>query len=182
MKNLKILTKKLENTRIENQAKIQVIQNEIQKILDVQFKKDKYIQKQVKDLENSNKYTMNELGDVEQWLGFELPEKFKTFEDYFSTWLNDQGYYYDSKNDCLLCSHGDDNIMIQAEHGRDNGVWQGHKIIIKESEYKNEENEVDEKLRNELIEKHMEKTGHFPGVFRVTYHGDIYPVNTKEEL
>jgi hypothetical protein len=36
-------------------------------------------------------------------------------------------------------------------------------------------------LRNGLVERHMEKTGCYPGVFRVTQYGDVFPVNTQKK-
>ena len=131
-------------------------------------------------LEDSKDYYGGEYGDICSWVRFDT-SPYKDCQEYFKDYM--QEYHcvrVNFKDDALILSHGDDNIHIQDDTRHDNGVWQGHKVIIKESEYRDEEtNEVDEVKRNQLIEAHMEKSGYFPGVYRVDRHGNIESVNTK---
>ena len=104
--------------------------------------------------------------------------EFHDIKEYLENYLIDFGIAIDWGNYCFENYIGDDNLMIQDDTRRDNGVWQEHKLIIDESEYKID-GQVDEEKRNSLIESHMEKTGCFPSVFRVTQYGDIFPVDTQ---
>ena len=179
-KKINSLKKKLDTANADTNAIEMQLQEEYNKI----FAKDKTIAKDIKELDNSNEYGADQDG-IYSWVRFYAPESFpaENLKAYFS----DNGYNYDSENDTLMQWHGDDNIIIQDDTRHDNGVWQGHNLIIEEREYRetNPENEhygdVNEDIRNELIEKHMEKTGYFPGVFRIDYHGNVFPVSTLKK-
>ena len=185
---LKELSKKEQDqTKVidEIKAKVQIEANKL-------FDKDKELKQALIELENSNDYNIGEYGELESWIRFNsnFPNE---LNEYFENYLSENFGYIrmDFKNDALISFHGDDFISIQddARHNQDNGIWQGQKMIIKEDEYRDEnpENEHYERgeiniaKRNELIEQHMEKTGYFPGVFRVDYHGNVFSVNTKKK-
>lgn len=130
--------------------------------------------------EESQEYQISDHGDVEQWIRITSGlEAFSDCIEYLSDWFADQGFRLDVVNSTLLNNCGSDNLMIQDDAWqRYNGVWQNNKLIIPESLYRNEDLEVDEIKRNELIEAHMEHTGVFPGVFRQTKYGDVFRVST----
>lgn len=127
----------------------------------------------------SDGYQFDEAGEIEAYTRIkELSEFDDEAKPYLSEYIRDNTCArIDWNNDCALVSLGGDEIIIQDENGRDNGVWMNHKRIIDESEYKDDDG-VNEAKRNELIEAYMERTGYFPGVFRVDYHGNIEPVST----
>lgn len=140
------------------------------------------LRKAVNALECSDDYATNEYGDIISWTRFDTSD-FKDCQNYLKEYMRDSYCVdVDFQNDALSMSHGDDNLIIQddSRHSRDNGVWQSHKQIIAESDYKTEDGEIDETKRNELIEAYMEKTGHFPGVYRIDYHGNVFSVNTAK--
>jgi hypothetical protein len=58
-------------------------------------------------------------------------------------------------------------------------VYQSGRLIIDESEYRDDSGEVIEASRNALIEAHMEKTGVYPEVLRINPSDDLYPVDTR---
>lgn len=89
-------------------------------------------------------------------------------------------YYLNVENSRIDRYCGDDYISIQYDTRSDNGVWQGHRLIITEDKYTNEAGDIDEDLRNELIEKHMEKTGYFPEVIEVDRDCNVTLINTKK--
>jgi hypothetical protein len=176
-KKIKILEqKKLRAKNFESK-----IQDQIQKEINKIFDKDKEIKKALIELESSQELTFDEFGEVSTWLRFELPEKYKAYIDEFLNYIGELGAYYDLKNDCLLSHIGDDYISIQDDTRSDNGVWQNHKIIIEESEYKDDDGNIDELKRNELIEEYMEKNGFFPYVIRVNRYGNAFFVSTNNK-
>lgn len=174
-KQIKALNKKLatiagDASKIETQ-----LQAEWNKV----FEDMTQLRDAVTKLESSNDYCRNSYGEICSYLPFDASD-FKDCGDFLKEYLRDAYCVdLDLENNSLTMSHGDDNLVIQDEMGRDNGVWQDHKQVIAETEYKNDDGEIDETKRNELIEKHMQKSGYFPGVFRVDYHGNIFPVSTS---
>lgn len=146
------------------------------------FNADADIKAAISRLESTNDYGADSNG-IYAWTRYAAPKEYtktqdakEALQDYFQ----DYGFSFDVENDALINRYGDDEIIIQDDTRRDNGVWQGHKLIIAESEYLNEDGDVDESKRNALIEAHMERTGFFPGVFRITQYGDVFPVNTHK--
>lgn len=51
--------------------------------------------------------------------------------------------------------------------------------MIPERDYKSDGEDVDVIKRNALIEAYMERSGYFPGVFRVDQRGNVSLVDTK---
>lgn len=144
------------------------------------FDKDSKLAKAIANAENASCYQVNECGEVESWYRYpdlaDIPEEARP---YFETWLAGMGAMgVDWKNDALLVNHGE-SIMIQDDVSRDNGVWLAGKCIVAESEYLDTNGDVDATKRNALIEAYMERTGYFPGVFRVSRYGDVSFVRTN---
>jgi len=143
------------------------------------FDNDKQLQKDAENAQNASEYGADENG-IYSWFRVNTNlTDYTECKDYLEEWLSDKYCLtIDWTNNCFVSWQGDDNIIIQDDTRRDNGIYQGHKLLFDESEYKNDDNEIDEVKRNELIEKHMEKTGYFPGVFRVDSHGNVFYVKT----
>lgn len=132
-------------------------------------------------------------GQIAQWFRVDLPDADKIADKYGLESSGDVREVIQEIIQDSICARIDwDNsavsitsygaILIQDETRHDNGVWslEMNKVIIPESLYKNDDGDVDVSARNKLIEEYMEKTGYFPGVYRVDYHGNIFAVNTQE--
>jgi hypothetical protein len=131
----------------------------------------------VSKLESSNEYSLNGYGEINQWVSFYGIGDFKDCMSYFENYMMDNHFVnVDWENDVLSSSQGE-SLIIQDDTKRDNGVWLNGKLVICGNEYK-DDGEVNETVRNELIEQYMEKTGYYPGVFRVDSHGNVFPVST----
>jgi hypothetical protein len=185
-KKIEKLTATLNEIESHSQKEIQAVKASLQVEYNKVFDKDTDLQKAISAVQCSSEYGADENG-IYAWTRYYIPSEFKendTLIECLDTYLSDQGFTLDVTNDALMLNCGDDNLIIQDDTRHDNGVWQGHKLVIKESEYKTEDEDgrlyVDESKRNKLIEQHMEKIGYFPGVFRIDYHGNVFPVNTQE--
>lgn len=144
------------------------------------FARDKTLERALTALDSASEYAMDEHGEIYRWYRWSaLADIPHDAREYFEAYVQDQACAtIDWDNECLQAHEGE-SIVIQDEHGRDNGVWLASKCIIDESSYRDEAGEVDEAKRNALIEAHMKRSGYFPGVFRITQHGDVYFVNTQ---
>lgn len=187
------MTTKLAKLRSQYDSAVQrasaeqsAILDQIQAILNAQWDDWKALQTTLTALENFQgvRYCADH-ESICAWLRFNgLTDVPASDRDHFESYLSEKSCaYVDWENDVLKVYFGPDEIMIQDDTGRDNGVYQSGKCIIDESEYTDEETgEVDEAKRNALIESHMERTGFFPGVFRMTRHDDeVYPVDTRKK-
>ena len=135
--------------------------------------------KELNNAECSSEYQMGPDGEIESWFRVSMLADFEECREYFETWISDRHFRIDWDNDCFLYSQGE-CIVIQDDTRRDNGVWLNGKVIVAESYYRDEDTrEVNEAERNRLIEAYMEREGYYPGVFRVTQYGDVFPVDTK---
>lgn len=181
MNTIDKLFEQLESFESETRAEQSKIQSQIQNELNAVFDDWKELQDAIKKLESFDKVEYYGAEDgIYSFVRFDLTDVPEREQDYLRDYLMDKHCMYpEFKNDVLTQFQGDDCILIQDEHGRDNGVYQGHKCILDEDEYKDEDGEINEERRNELIEQHMERTGWYPGVFRLTRYGDVYPVNTQ---
>lgn len=179
------------NTKIEtllaelndNCRNADAIKAKLQKEYDKVFDDSKALAKAIANAENASMYQIGEDGEVESWFRFSGLSDFHECREYFETWLLESHcMMVDWDNDCFLYSQGE-SLIIQddARNRRDNGVWLSGKQIIEESEYRDDDGEVDESKRNELIEAWMEKNGYFPGVFRVDNYGNVSHVNTQKK-
>jgi hypothetical protein len=180
-KTIKALNKQLtglQGDRDKIETKLQLAWNKV-------FDKSKTLKAGISAVESSNEYFGDECGEIVSWVRFDL-SNFQECKQYLECYLGDYCVDIDWDNDCLKYRQGE-SLIIQDDTRRDNGVWLNHKCIIDESEYRdiNSENEhyergeVNEVKRNELIEKYMEKSGYYPGVFRVDYHGNVSAVKTN---
>ena len=141
------------------------------------FEASEEIRDAVSKVEMSNEYQHNTFGEICQYVYCDLSE-FPA--EFLREYLRD-AHCVDLDGECLSMSQGDDCLVIQDDtrYGRDNGLWQSSKRVIDEVDYKDDDGEIDEAKRNALIEKHMERTGFYPGVYRVDSNGNIFPVKTN---
>lgn len=166
----------------ETMGNASAIEMELQAEWNKVFDASTAIREAISRLDMSTEYQTNEYGEICQWVDFDLGE-FEAVREYLREYLRDLYCVdLDAHNDILTMSLGSDCLIIQddAHRARDSGVWQGHKLIIPQSDFETEDGEIDETKRNELIESYMEASGYFPGVFRVDQHGNVFPVNTQE--
>lgn len=176
------LQTKLEAAESNAKLTANTLRQQLQSEYDKVFDDSKELTKVISNAESASEYQLGEYGEVESWYRWHGLSDFLDCREYFETWLSSNYCMrVDWQNELLIVSHGDDNIMIQDDTRQDNGVWQSGKLIIKEESYRDEDGEIDEDKRNALIEAHMERTGHFPGVFRVTQYGDVFFINTKKQ-
>lgn len=176
-KTIKALNKQLSKSN----ADISDIETKLQAAWNKVFQDSGVIKAMVSKVENSKDYTHTEYGDIASWAHVDL-EDFEDCKPYFESYMRDNGIDVDWTNDAIVLSCGPDNLIIQNDtpYRRANGVWCEGNCVIKESEYTNDDNEVDTSKRNKLIESYMEKTGCYPGVFRCDSHGNVFSVNTQE--
>jgi hypothetical protein len=172
-KQIKDLNAQLAN----NLESIGDIETKLQAEWDRVFDDSGVIKAMMAKVEDSTDYRFDEYGEIVSYHYVDLSD-FKDSKKYLVQYLRDSYCAdLDLVNECITYSQGE-SIVIQDETRRDNGVWLSSKLIIDESEYK-DENGVNETKRNELIEAYMEKTGCFPGVFRSDSHGNVFSVSTK---
>ena len=180
------MNKKIENLLAElssNTKHATSIKAKLQAEYSAMFDDSKALQKAIANAEQASEYQMGEDGEIESWFRFGGLSDFQECREYFETWLQEtHGMRVDWDNDCLLNFQGE-ALIIQddSRNRRDNGVWLSGKLVISESDYLDESNEVDEAKRNGLIEAWMESNGYFPGVFRVDYYGNVFFVNTHSK-
>lgn len=161
-KTIKELNKKLNEVNSDASD----LETQLQNAWNEVFKDSGVIKAMVTKVEASEDYTTTEYGDIASWTRVDLSD-FEDCREYFETYMREYNYIdVDWKNDAISLSYGPDNLIIQDDTRHDNGVWCESKLVIKESEYTNDDGEVDTTKRNELIEAYMEKNGFFPGVFR----------------
>jgi hypothetical protein len=177
------LFQELEAFETETSNKAGELQSLIQTELDRTFDDWAALQSAVANLESFEGVEyFSEGEDICSFVRFDcLADVADRERDYLESYLSGRGVLVDWKNEVLSQYLGPDCIIIQDDHGRDNGVYQEHKQLFDEDDYRDEDGEIDEQKRNALIESHMERTGCWPGVFRVTRHGDVYPVNTNKK-
>lgn len=181
-KRIKELTEQLDRTLVLQKDKVESLTDALQTEYNKVFNDSKELEKIIINASSSSEYQLGCDGDIESWFRFYGLRDYQECREYFEAWLQDAHCMrVDWDNDCLVVSHGDDNLIIQTESRRNNGVYQSGKCVIEESQYRNDDNEIDEEKRNALIEAHMERTGCFPGVFRMDYHGNVFPVNTRKK-
>lgn len=190
---LEKLFKQLDDVESESAAKANIVRMAIQVELTRAWDDCKAIQDAMAKLESFEGVEYMGMHDgIYAWVRcYELSDVPEREREFFEEYLSGRGFTGDFENDCISSYLGDDNYQIQDDTQRDNGVWQGNKIVIEESEYcarlMNEDlddcdrlDESDDDLRrNALIEAHMQKSGYFPGTFRVDTHGNVEAVDTR---
>ena len=163
--------------KLNNQAnEMEGIKIDLQDEYNKVFDSMPQVKEMVAKLEQSNNYTIDKYGEIASIESVNLSD-FQECGAYFVDYMRDNHYItIDLDNGYMTYSQGPDCMIIQDDTRHDNGVWLEGKLVIKESEYK-EDGDVDELKRNELIEAYMEKTGYFPGVFRVDAYGNVFLVD-----
>ena len=154
------------------------IENQLQAEYNKVFDKNTEIKKAIAEVQNSQEYCWNDFEEICQWSRF-YAKDFKDCQEYLKTYLREYHCIdIDFKNDALLYSTGF-NIIINDDGDileQDSGKW-----IIKKDDYRDDDGHLDENKRNELIEKHMEKTGCFPSVFRCDRYGNVFLEDTRND-
>ena len=170
----------LDSLKEKNNAEVNTLNNLIQAELNLVYSNWPALYQAIALLQDSKNFELREDG-LYSWLRFyELSEVSIRRREYLDAYLIDShGVHCDFSNDCLLQYLGEDFISIQYDTRSDNGVWHEHKLVIEESEYRNDDGEISEVLRNNLIESYMEKIGCYPGVFEISRDGDVRLVNTS---
>ena len=176
MSTIQELTDKLTVLDESHSEQHDILQEQLQSKYNLVFDQDAYLKSLVSEIDSDKAvYDLREDG-LYLTTSIDVSDYSESIE-YLESWFSDQSIYLE--NDILMLLLGDDFIAIQDNTRHNNGVWCNREIIICENEYKSEGEDVDETLRNKLIEEYMEKTGCFPSVGRVTQHGDFFPVNTQ---
>lgn len=184
MTKLDVLFDSLAETEKRRATDAEALELDIKLTLNAEYKDWTALQAAIDALESGNcmGYVFDEQGEVCSWIRFEAFSDVPTRErQYLESYVEDQHFLrVDFAENALIQNLGGDEIVIQAYLGQDSGIYQCGKLIVSPSEYY-ADGSVDITERNRLIEAHMERTGCFPGVFEVSYYGDITPVNTSEE-
>jgi hypothetical protein len=179
-KRIESLLADRDGLKLKTQAQINEINSKLSLEYDKVFSNDKALIAALNNLGVASEYGLDQYGEIYLWFRYaglsDVPEHTREFLEEFVS--NYNGANIDWDNDCFTLNEGE-SIVIQDDTRNDNGVWLSGKLIIEESEYKDDDGEVNEAKRNSLIEAYMECTGYFPGVFRVTSYGDVFPVNTQ---
>lgn len=178
MKNkaIETLQEKLDRLASETKLTTEQLQLEYNKV----FNADGELRKAIAACETSNEYGIDQYGEIYSWTRFDTSD-YQSVCDYLDTWLSEQSCMsIDWECDALRNRQGD-CITINDCYGRDNGdVYYEGKLIVDSKQYRDSETgEMDTGVRNTLIEAWMKQHGTFPGVFRCTEHGDVFPVNTQ---
>jgi hypothetical protein len=109
-----------------------------------------------------------------RWARVDL-KKFHDCLPHLKEYLSENHYcFYDPKNE-VIYDFGSPAIIINE----DGDILDQDKIewFLSKDDYGDDEN-----LRNQLIERYMEKNGYFPSVFIQTPHGDLFLLNTQEKV
>jgi hypothetical protein len=179
MSKVNMLFAQIDALKEEQAARLAELTARVHELLTAQFDADIALQKALTDLECGNGVDYNyHDGGLDMYVRYDLGSVHLRHRQFLDVYLEDRLVITDYRSDCLKIFLGDENYMIQDDTRRDNGVWQGSKLLWDEKEYTDDDGAVNEEKRNDLIESHMEKSGCYPGVFRLTQHGDIFPVST----
>jgi Sec7-like guanine-nucleotide exchange factor len=172
---------RLNEKLVQLQADQDEIEISLQDAWNKVFENSVVIKAMVAKVENSTDYVFDKYGEIAQETRCYELDEFNGCQEYLENYLQENhSISIEWAYLRLLLNCGSDNLIIQDDSRHDNGVWCEGKCVIEESEYKDENTrEVNETLRNKLIEAYMEKKGFFPGVFRCDQYGGVFLVNTK---
>ena len=137
------------------------------------FSADKELKAALAAVEFNSKqqFGLDENGDLYAWARYVPKQEYrdnKAILSLLEDYIDNEGYRFDIKNDALINFQGE-CITINE----DGDVFDASKCIIERSDYSTEAE------RNALIEAHMEQTGCYPGVFKVSRYGNVQLVNTQ---
>lgn len=150
------------------------IESKIQKEYDNLFDNDALLQSKIRELECSEQYCESPYGEIMKWARVECLGNVRLEErEYLDNYLNDQGCYANYENDTFFEIKGYCIIIDRQGDVYDQQNW---KLIISFDSYFSEA--CPKEKRNAVIEEYMQKTGHFPGVFKIV-DGDVTLVDTR---
>lgn len=176
---VKELFEQLELAQEAASIRVNGIKDSIKEALTLLWDSDKRWDREFSNAQNTSLYMLKEDG-VYSWYRVNLLSDIpKDQREFFTDYALERGFHVDWDNDCLENYQGDDSYMIQKEHGRDNGLYQGRKLLFTADQMRVNGEWSDEKIGH-LIEEHMTRSGYFPGAFEVSYHGDIEVFNAQE--
>lgn len=171
-RKIQTLTKQLAALKERNSKQVSKIETALQAEYNARFKVDKNLKDAVKRLEASNEYGENECG-IYSWIRFDVSDYAECL-DQLESFLSENCYRLDAEHDALMYDQGgcivvnDDGDVYDQDSG---------KFIIDAKEYGG-----DTGKRNVLIEAWMHSSGYFPGVFSSDRHGNVFPINTMENI
>lgn len=180
-KTIRALVESIEQSRDSYNRANQALQTKLQDELNKKFDRSSSLKAAVKDLEESREYSMDDCGEIFRFVRFDVPAEFKSFTDELNNWFSEaHGLYLDTGTSpsqyTVLKSYCGECIVVNE----DGDIFLGHELIINSNEY-NEDGEVNETKRNELIEAYMAKSGYFPEVLHQPRCGNLYLINTAKE-
>lgn len=135
-------------------------------------------------------YQWGEHGEIERVVSIQLPNEDDFANKYGMDATGDIRQVLNELVSDLTCAHIDfdnsvalqvemDAIIVQTEGRKtDRGVYTNNKRIINETEYLDDNDQIDTTKRNQLIEEYMDKTGYYPSVFTIDYYGTIQLIKT----
>jgi len=174
-KTIKALNKKLDSAK----ADIGEIEAKLQLAWDKIFVKNKAIKEAVIKVESSQEYGYNGIyEEIYSWVRFDAAD-FKDSKVFFKNYMREYHFIeVDFDNDALMLNLGPNIIVCD-----DGSVYDqdARKTILTKDDYRDDDGQLDYDRRNALIEKYMEETGCFPGVFSMDRYGNVFPVKTQKE-
>ena len=178
MNSLNIIRQELELVKGKNQIELAMLRDKALAAFSKKMKmktRQKVINSMQSALDASKELTSVSNDEYyHRWVRFDLSKLIDTNDEFqrelLAEYLSENYYIYtDFENDCVTTAEGP-CILINHDGDvldQDSGKW-----IISKRDYETEEE------RNALIKAHMEKTGHFPSVIEVDYHGNACYVST----
>lgn len=134
------------------------------------------LQNAIRAVETSTKYYFNEFGEVNRYVKLDMHILPHDYKEALRVYLDEKtgGVVFPNFEQNVLDATEGDCILVQLQHGRDNGVYYENERILNPSDF---ESEAD---LYASIEEWMEKEGVFPAVLRVSGGGNLSPINTLE--
>jgi hypothetical protein len=171
--NINNLFAQLDAASHDHNARADGIKADIGKALAMAWDDSGAIQRDLTNAESASLYQGESDGIYSWFRASSLDSIDEREREFFDDYACDHGITrVDWENSCLLIYQGDDSYIIQTEHSRDSGVYLGHKKIFDAEDMKVDGDFSEEKIAW-LIERHMEANGYFPGVFELSYHGNV---------
>jgi hypothetical protein len=173
-KTIEKLNKKLQSIS----ADVSEVESQLQKEWNKVFKEMPELNNAIEALQVSKDFIWNKYDEIAQWIRFDLSD-FQDIKKYFTEYMQENHLVtVEWDSDALSYSQGPSIVINEDGDVLDQ---EGNKWFISKNDYRDDDGELNEAKRNELIEQYMEKSGYFPGVFRSDRYGNIFNVNTKGE-
>lgn len=134
------------------------------------------LQSAIRAVETSTEYYFNEFGEVNRYVELDMHLLPHDYKEALRVYLDEktEGVVFPNFGQNVLDTTEGDCILVQLEHGRDDGVYYENKCILNPSDF---ESETD---LYASIETWMEKNGVFPPVLQVSQGGNLSLINTLE--